>query len=190
MNGQNILNGFPGPGAAGIVAFNGSGVPFAAAADAQDYQRRIRRSQQAEALTKMAEADFFTHNAPDYGEEGDGVLGAPGTSIADRLRRVALLASMQTKRLWQDPLHTIFPTVGPTGATGGHRVGIGILAQKNVGGDWSSQAGQYVGPNDMAAHKTVPGYIPRQDWQNAVRQDPLADLLGPMQKPPTPTPGF
>jgi hypothetical protein len=61
---------------------------------------------------------------------------------------------------------------------GGRRVGLA----KNVGGDVSNLAGQYVGPNDLAAHKLIPGYIPRQDWQNVVRQDPLADLLGPMQK--------
>jgi hypothetical protein len=46
----------------------------------------------------------------------------------------------------------------------------------------------------MAAHKSIPGYIPRQDLQNAVQQDPLAGLLGPMQKPPPkqpePTSGF
>jgi hypothetical protein len=138
-------------------------------------------------------ADFFTHNAPDYGEE-DGVMGPPGTSFADRLRRAALMFHLTNQRVWQDPLHTLFPTVAPTGATGGHRVGIGVLAQKNVGGDWSNMAGQYVGPNDMAAAKTIPGYIPRQDLQNAIQQDPLAGLLGPMQKPtpkqPEPTSGF
>jgi hypothetical protein len=46
----------------------------------------------------------------------------------------------------------------------------------------------------MIAHNTIPGYIPRQDWQNAVRQDSLAGLLGPMQKPapkpPVVDPGF
>jgi len=47
----------------------------------------------------------------------------------------------------------------------------------------SSPAGQYVGPNDMVARYTVPGYVPQQDWQNALRQDPLAGLLGTMQKP-------
>ena len=134
--------------------------------------------------------DMFTRNAPDYGDEADGgITGPAGTSIADRFRRVALYAYLQNKRLWQDPLHTLFPTVAPTGATGGHRVGIGPLAQKNVGGDWSSMEGQYVGPNDMWAAKTIPGYIPRQDLQNAIKQDPLAGLLGPMQKPaPQPQP--
>ena len=29
----------------------------------------------------------------------------------------------------------------------------------------------------------MPGYIPRQDWQNALQEDPLAGLLGPMQTP-------
>ncbi len=139
-------------------------------------------------------ADMFTHNAPDYGEEGDGVTGPSGTSIADRLRRVALMAYMKNQRIWQDPLHTLFPMLSPTGATGGHRIGTGILARNNVGGDWSNLAGQYVGQNDMDAHKTIPGYIPRQDWQNAIQKDPLADLLGPMQKPqpkqPEPTSGF
>ena len=135
--------------------------------------------------------EMYTHNAPDSGEEGDdGTLGLPGTPIADKFRRIALLVSMQGKNLVQDPLRTLFPWVGPTGATGGRTVGLA----KNVGGDWSSMAGQYVGPNDMRAHKLVPGYIPRQDWQNAVRQDPLADWIGPMQKPapkqPEPTSGF
>jgi len=134
-------------------------------------------------------ADFFTHNTPDFGE-GESYLGPPGTSIADRLRRMALLVSMQGKRLVQDPLHTLFPSVGPTGATGGHRVGLAMANVRNIGGDVSNSAGQYVGPNDMAASKLIPGYIPRQDWQNAVQQDPLADLLGPMQKPaPRPMPG-
>jgi hypothetical protein len=134
-------------------------------------------------------AEFFTHNAPDFGEE-DGVMGPPGTSIADRLRRMALITSMVTKNVWHDPLHTLLPWVGPTGATGGRTVGLA----KNVGGDWSSMAGQYVGPNDMRAHKLIPGYIPRQDLQNAIQQDPFADLLGPMQKPapkpPVVDPGF
>jgi hypothetical protein len=138
-------------------------------------------------------ADFFTHNVPDLGE-GDSYLGPPGTSIADRLRRAALLMTMETKNLWQDPLHTLFPSVGPTGATGGRRIGFGIASVKNVGGDVSNLAGQYVGPNDMRAHQLAPGYIPQQDWQNAVQKDPLADLLGPMQKPapqqPAPTSGF
>jgi hypothetical protein len=138
-------------------------------------------------------ADFFTHNAPDLGE-GDGIMGPPGTSIADSLRRAALMMSLQTQRLWHDPLHTIFPSIAPTGATGGHRVGLGLASIKNVGGDWSNEAGQYVGPNDMAAHKSIPGYIPRQDLQNAIRKDPLSDYLGPMQKPapqqPAPTSGW
>jgi hypothetical protein len=46
----------------------------------------------------------------------------------------------------------------------------------------------------MLAHNTVPGYIPRQEMQNLVRQDPLAGLLGPMQKPvaksPVVDPGY
>lgn len=134
-------------------------------------------------------AEFFTHNAPDFGEEGS-YLGPPGTSIADRLRRMALLMSMQAKSVWQDPLHTLFPSVGPTGATGGHRVGLAIANVRNIGGDLSNLAGQYVGPNDMAAHKLIPGYVPMQDWQNAIKQDPLADWLGPMLKsaPKQPTP--
>jgi hypothetical protein len=138
-------------------------------------------------------ADLFTHNAPDF-EEGDGYLGPPGTSIADRLRRAALLITMQGQRIVQDPLHALFPSVGPTGATGGRRIGFGIASVKNVGGDVSNLAGQYVGPNDMRASQLVPGYIPRQDWQNAVQKDPLSNLLGPMQKPtpqqPMPTSGF
>src|SRR3954466_3172857 len=82
-----------------------------------------------------------------------------------------------------DPLHVLFPSVAPTGATGGRRIGLPLLGLKNVGGDWSNVAGQYVGPNDMVAHKSVLGYIPQQDFQNAVQKDPLAGLLGPMQKP-------
>jgi hypothetical protein len=136
-------------------------------------------------------ADMFTHNAPDYDPNDMGqLLGPAGTSIADRLRRMALAMSLQAKTFSQDPLHTLFPWVGPTGATGGRTVG----AAKNVGGDWSALAGQYVGPNDMRAHKLIPGYIPRQDWQNAIQADPLAGMLGPMQKPapkqPEPTSGF
>jgi hypothetical protein len=147
-------------------------------------------SQQPKAHFEMA--DFFTHNAPDLGaEDEESMMGAPGTSIADRFRRMALLMSMQGQRLFQDPLHTLFPSVGPTGATGGHRVGLAIANVRNIGGDLSNLAGQYVGPADMAAHKLIPGYIPRQDWENAVQQDPLAYWLGPMQKPapqqPAPT---
>jgi hypothetical protein len=127
-------------------------------------------------------ADFFTYTAPDL-NEGDGILGPPGTSIADKFRRIALQMTMQGQRLFQDPLHALFPSVGPTGATGGHTVGLPLAGIKNVGGDWSNLAGQYVGPNDMGASKLVPGYIPRQDFQNAVQKDPLAGLLGPMQKP-------
>jgi hypothetical protein len=127
-------------------------------------------------------AEFFTHNAPDL-EEGDGILGPPGTSIADRFRRAALLFTTQGQRLFQDPLHTLFPSIGPTGATGGHTVGLPLAGIKNVGGDWSNLAGHFVGPNDMGASKLVPGYVPQQDWQNAVKQDPLAGVLGPMQKP-------
>jgi hypothetical protein len=140
-------------------------------------------------------ADFYTHNAPDYGEEGsDGLMGPPGTSIADRFRRAALMFHMINQRVWQDPLHTLFPSIGPTGATGGHRVGLAMANVRNIGGDVSDLAGQYVGPNDMRAHQLIPGYIPRQDLQNAVQQDPLAGILGPMQKPapkqPEPTSGF
>src|SRR3954452_18691102 len=49
-------------------------------------------------------------------------------------------------------------------------------------------------PNDMAAHKSVPRYVPQQDFQNAIQQDTLADWLGPMQKPapkqPAPTSAY
>jgi hypothetical protein len=145
----------------------------------------------SKALFEMA--DFFAHNAPDLGEDGT-LLGPPGTSIADKFRRAALVMVMQGQRMVQDTLHTLFPSIGPTGATGGHSVGLPLASLKNVGGDWSSLAGQYVGPKDMIAHKSFPGYIPQQDWQNAVKQDPLAGLLGPMQKPaprqPEPTSGF
>ena len=140
-------------------------------------------------------ADFYTHNAPDYGDEGsDGIMGPPGTSIADRFRRAALMFTMTQQRLLHDPLHTLFPSIAPTGGTGGHRIGFGLASVKNVDGDMSNLSGQYVGPNDMRAHQTIPGYIPRQDLQNAIRQDPLADYFGPMQKPapkqPEPTSGW
>lgn len=139
-------------------------------------------------------AELFTHNAPDFDPGGNDLLGPPNTSIADKLRRMALLMSLQAKSVWQDPLHTLFPSVGPTGATGGHRVGLAMMGLKNVGGDNSNLAGQYVGPNDMAAHQLIPGYIPRQDLQNAIQRDPLSDYFGPMQKPapkqPEPTSGF
>lgn len=139
-------------------------------------------------------AEFYTHNAPDFDPGGNDLLGPPSTSIADKLRRMALLMSLQAKSVWQDPLHTLFPSIGPTGATGGRRVGLAMANVRNIGGDISNLAGQYVGPNDMAAHKLIPGYIPRQNWQNAIQQDPLSDLLGPMQKPapqqPAPTSGL
>ena len=68
------------------------------------------------------------------------------------------------------------------------------MGLSKVGGDWSNLAGQYVGPNDMAAHKSIPGYVPQQEMQNAIQQDPLADWLGPMQKPapkrPAPTSAY
>ena len=80
-------------------------------------------------------ADIFTHTVPDTGaEDAESTFGPPGTSIADRLRRTALLMSMQYTRLFQDPLHTLFPSVGPTGATGGRRLGFGLASVKNVGG--------------------------------------------------------
>ncbi|MET3966826.1 hypothetical protein [Bradyrhizobium sp. S3.9.1] len=133
--------------------------------------------------------DFFTHNAPDAGDE-DSISGPPGTSIADKLRRAALLMSMTTQNLWRDPVHTLIPwtraigTFGPeiaTQAANRARRSARMPAIPSESSD-SSLAGQYVGPNDMTAHYLSPGYIPRQDWQNAVRQDPFAGLLGPMKK--------
>jgi hypothetical protein len=131
-------------------------------------------------------ADMYTHNAPDFDPGGSDLFGPPGTSVADRFRRAALLMTMQGQRLMQDPLHTLFPSVSPTGATGGRRLGFGLATIHNAGGDFSNLAGQYVGPNDMRASQLIPGYIPQQDWQNAVQRDPLAGLLGPMQKPAPP----
>src|SRR5579871_3877755 len=136
-------------------------------------------------------ADFFTYNAPDYGGE-DTVLGPPGTSIADKLRRAALVMSLQAKNPWSDPVHTLIPwtralaTVGPEvarSAANHMRGNAGMPTIPRPPTSDSSPAGQYVGPNDMVARYTMPGYIPRQDWQNALQQDPLAGLLGPMQKP-------
>jgi hypothetical protein len=141
-------------------------------------------------------ADFFTHNAPDYGEE-DTLMGPPGTSVADKFRRMALAMSLQAKNFSQDPLHTLIPWTRAAGAVAREAPG---AMSRAIGGDAKPAdtlppsadmglAGQYVGPKDMIAHNTVPGYIPRQDWQNAVRQDPLAGLLGPMQpQAPKPAP--
>jgi hypothetical protein len=153
--------------------------------------------------------EFFTHNGPDFGEE-DGLMGPPGTSIADKFRRAALLMSMQAKNLWQDPGHTLLPWTRGAGLVAREIPGFitsHLNRDPNTTGTGyaptsdprqpnadTTLAGQYVGPKDMLAHNTLPGYIPRQDWQNAVRQDPLEGLLGPMQKPaprqPEPTPGF
>lgn len=134
--------------------------------------------------------DFFTHNAPDAGQEGS-ISGPPGTSLADRLRRAALLMSMTTQNLWRDPVHTLIPwtralgTIAPgvaTSAANTARRSAGMAPLPPQSSD-NGIAGQYVGPNDMLSHYLVPGYAPRQDWQNAVQQDPLAGLLGPMEKP-------
>jgi hypothetical protein len=148
-----------------------------------------------------AMADFYTHNAPDFGED-DGVMGPPGTSIADKFRRAALMMSLQAKNFSQDPLHTIAPWTRAAGAVAHELPG---AMSRAIGGDARpadrpppsadmALAGQYVGPNDLIVHNTIPGYIPGQDLQNAIRQDPLAGLLGPMQKPtpkpPVVDPGF
>jgi hypothetical protein len=155
-------------------------------------------------------AGFFTHNAPDYGEQND--VSPPGTPIADALRRAALIMSRTTKHLWQDPTGTLLPW---TGAVGGlaKEIPAYVSDLRNRDPDTpgnsyfsasnprapnpdpdASLSGRYVGPNDMLAHNTVPGYIPRQEMQNLVRQDPLAGLLGPMQKPvaksPVVDPGY
>jgi hypothetical protein len=46
----------------------------------------------------------------------------------------------------------------------------------------------------MFTHFLGPGYVPQQELQNLIDRDPLAGLLGPMQKPaPRPTavePGY
>jgi hypothetical protein len=138
-------------------------------------------------------ADFFTRNTPDYGEE-DTLMGPPGTSIADKLRRVALAMSLQAKTFTQDPLHTLIPWTRAAGTIAREIPSYASNRLRNLNpGDpgytnppqptpEATLSGQYVGPNDMVAHNTIPGYIPRQDWQNAVQQDPLSDLLGRMQK--------
>jgi hypothetical protein len=146
--------------------------------------------------------DTFTRNAPDYGE-GDGVLGPPGTPVADRFRRMALLMSLQAKSLWNDPGHTLLPWTRPVGAIARELPAYASNRLRNLSpGDPGyvdpparvDLAGQYVGPKDAIAHDTIPGYVPQQNWQNAVKADPWAGLLGPMQKPaaqqPTSTPGF
>ena len=48
-------------------------------------------------------AEFFTHNAPDYGEE-DTLTGSPGTPIADKFRRLAPALSLQEKKLFSGSL--------------------------------------------------------------------------------------
>jgi hypothetical protein len=126
-------------------------------------------------------------------------MGPPGTSIADKFRRAALIMSRTTQHLWQDSVHTLLPWSGPVGAVAREIPAyVSDLRDRDTNTPGSSYfsasnprqpnadtsvAGRYVGPNDMIAHNTIPGYIPRQELQNLVRQDPLADLLGPMQKP-------
>jgi hypothetical protein len=123
---------------------------------------------------------------------------------------MALLMSLQTKSVWQDPGHALLPW---TRAVGGvvkeipayisdfrnrdpDTPGASSFSKTNPRQPTSdtSPAGQYVGPNDWIAHNTLPAYVPRQNWQNAIQQDPLADLLGPMQRPvaqqPAPTAGY
>jgi len=149
-------------------------------------------------------ADFFTHTVPDYGEE-DTIMGRAGTSLTDRLRRIALAMSLQAKSFSQDPLRTIAPWTRVPGAVARQLPSYAsnrLLGLKPGDPGYTDPpkspeadlAGQYVGPKDMIAHQTIPGYIPRQNWANALKQDPLAGLLGPMQQPslkqPEPTSGF
>ena len=167
------------------------------------------RSRTKSVILSFGASEKVKLNAPDYGEE-DTIMGPAGTSIADRFRRMALALSLQAKNFSQDPLHTLVPWTREAGlvaqAIPGSITGQ-LNRDRNTQGTGNvptsdprqpnpdtTLAGQYVGPKDMLAHNTIPGYIPRQDWQNAVRQDPLEGLLGPMQKPaprqPEPTSGF
>jgi hypothetical protein len=134
-------------------------------------------------------ADFFTHNAPNYGE--DTLMGPPGTSIAGKFSTLAM--SLQAKTFSLDPLHTVMPWTRAASTIAIPAYASNQLRNLNPGDPGytdppkrtpeTSLVGQYVGPSDMIAPNTIRGYIPRQDWQNAVRQDPLSNLLGSMQKP-------
>jgi hypothetical protein len=136
-------------------------------------------------------ADFFTRTVPD---DEDSVMGPAGTPIADRLRRAALYMTMINRNVWDDPGHTLLPwtrVMGLLARTGtpalsNHMRKLAGVEPLSAAAPEESLAGRYVGPRDMIKHNTMPAYVPRQDFENAVRQDPLADWLGPMQKPAAP----
>jgi hypothetical protein len=138
--------------------------------------------------SKRQMADFFTRTVPD---EEDSVMGPAGTPIADRLRRAALYMTMINRNVWQDPGHTLLPwtrAIGLLARSGVPEVSnrmrraAGMEPVQYTPAPEDNLAGRYVGPKDMIAHNVMPAYVPRQDFENAVRQDPLADWLGLMQK--------
>lgn len=144
--------------------------------------------------------DYFTRAYPDE----DALAGPPGTSIADRLRRAALYLTLAHRNIWRDPGHTLLPWTKAAGTL--VRAAAPELAnrmRRTAGMEpipsytplpEDDLSGRYVGPRDMILHQVYPGYVPRQEFENAVQQDPLADWLGPMQKPapkqPFPTSGY
>jgi hypothetical protein len=146
---------------------------------------------------------FYTHNAPDVGDENDGLM-PPGTTIADAFRRAASLLTGTTKRVLADPINTLLPLKGAVGGLLKEIPAyVSDLRNREPGVPGNSYfsaadprqptpdmslAGRYVGPNDLISHNLIPAYTPRQDRQNDLRQDPLADLLGPMQQTPKPPP--
>jgi hypothetical protein len=153
-------------------------------------------------------ADFFNHNIPD---DPNSVLGPPGTSVADMFRRAAASVYGSATHMWNDPGRTMLPWTSPVGAVA-RQLPAAISnhfreASPDAPGwkyfsapkappvtDDDSFAGKYAGPWDMFTHFLGPGYVPQQELQNLIDRDPLAGLLGPIQKPaPRPTavePGY
>src|SRR5258707_11563407 len=123
-------------------------------------------------------AEFFTHNAPDYGEE-DTLLGPPWDVDGGQVSPHGSGDEPAGQNLFARPVAHALPLGWPDGRNRWED----RRAREKCRRDGSALAGQYVGPNDMRAHKLIPRYIPRQDWQNSVRQDQLSDWFGPMQKP-------
>jgi hypothetical protein len=149
-------------------------------------------------------AEFFTHNIPDEGYQTEG---PPGTSVADKFRRFATMGYGMGNHLWSDPARTMLPWAGPVGTVAKQIPALISNHLRNLNpGDpgytnpprdpafVDKYAGQYNSPQDMTTSFLLPGHVPAQELQNLIRQDPLAGLLGPMQKPapqqPATTPGL
>jgi hypothetical protein len=137
-------------------------------------------------------ADFFNHNIPD---DSDQVAGPPGTSLADQFRRLATAVYGMGVHTWNDPARSVLPWTGPVGAIAKQLPAVFSNRLRNLNpGDpgytnppsdnfENRYAGQYVGPNDLGKALHLPGYVPQQELQNLIDRDPLAGLLGPIQKP-------